>query len=410
MTIAMSGVLSAPLIAQPSVPADDARVLAELPAGAHHSELAARRLARGRLDVAVPLAKFYIAQARASGDLRFLGYAEAVLAPWVAQSTSALATSAMATSAAAGPAVSAALVLQATVQQSRHEFAAALVTLDRSLAVSPNDPQAWLTRATVLRVLGRYPEAQAACTEFARWADRAVSLICEQSLAGLTGQLDSAYTALAALPVQDLSAPERAWRDSELGEMAVRLGRDPEAERWFQQALTVSPQDFYVRAAYADLLLRAHRDAEVRTLLKGQESIEPLLLRLAIAERRLRDPDFARSRELLQAAFSAEAARGEAVHRREQARFLLEVQDEPTAALEAALANWAVQREPDDALILVNAAHAAGAPERAAPAIAFAREQGLHDVRLTAAQAMGTGAGTDTGTGAGAGAGAGAGI
>jgi tetratricopeptide (TPR) repeat protein len=373
--IAMSGVLSAPLIAKPYLPADDARVLAELPAGAHHAELSARRLARGRLDVAVPLAKFYIAQARASGDLRFLGYAESVLAPWVAPSA---------------PAAPAALVLQATIQQSRHEFTAALGTLDRSLAVLPSDPQAWLTRATVLRVLGRYPEAQAACREFARWADRAVSLICEQSLAGLAGHLDSAYTALAALSVQDLTPPERAWRESELGEMAVRLGRDAEAERWFRQALTENPEDFYVRAAYADLLLRAHRDDAVRTLLKGQESIEPLLLRLAIAEQRLRDPNFAHSREQLQAAFGAETARGEAVHRREQARFLLEVQDQPDAALSAALANWDVQREPDDALILVTAAHAAGTPERAAPAIAFARAQGLHDVRLAAAQGTGS--------------------
>jgi Tfp pilus assembly protein PilF len=391
LAMAMSGVLSAPLIASPYTPADDARVLAVVPAGAHHAELSARRLARGRLDVAVPLAQFYIAQARASGDLRFLGYAEAVLAPWVAQSTSELATSKTATSATASPA---ALVLEATVQQSRHDFTAALDTLDRSLALSPRDPQAWLTRATVLRVLGRYPEAQAACTEFARWADRAVSLICEQSLAGLTGHLDSAYTALVSLSAQDLSAPERAWRLSELGEMAVRLGRDEEAERWFRQALAVSPQDFYVRAAYADLLLRTHRDADVRTLLKGQESIEPLLLRLAIAEQRLRDPNFGRSRELLQAAFDAEAARSEAVHRREQARFLLEVQDQPAAALAAALANWAVQREPDDALVLVNAAYAAGTPESAAPAIAFARAQGLHDVRLTAAQGLGTGSGT----------------
>ncbi len=368
--IAMSGVLSAPLIAQPFVPANDADVLAEIPAGAHHAELSARRLARGRLDVAVPLAQFYIAQARASGDLRFLGYAEAVLAPWVAESTPTPAP--------------AALVLQATVQQSRHEFAAALRTLDRSLAVAPGNAQAWLTRATVLRVLGRYAEAQAACTEFARWADHAVGLICEQSLAGLAGHLDSAYTALAALLPQDLSEPERAWRESELGEMAVRLGRDTEAEHWFQQALAASPQDFYVRAAYADLLLRGHRNAEVLTLLEGKESIEPLLLRLAIAQKRLRDPNFNRSREVLEAAFGAEEARGEAVHRREQARFLLEVQDQPTAALAAALANWAVQREPDDALILVNAARAAGAPERAAPAMAFAVAQGLHDVRLTA--------------------------
>jgi len=369
LVLAVGGVLSTSLTAKPYVPANDAQVLATLPVGAHHADLGARRLARGRLDVAVPLAQFYIGRARASGDLRFLGYAEAVLASWVAQSTP----------------VPAALVLQATVQQSRHEFAAALVTLDRSLAAKPNDPQAWLTRATVLRVLGRYAEAQAACTQFARWAEAGVGLICRQSIEGLAGHLESAYTALVELSTEDMMGAELAWRESELGEMAVRLGRDAEAERWFQHELILDPHDFYVRAAFADLLLRQHRDTEVLALLKGQESMEPLLLRLAIAQRGLHDPNFNRSRELLRTAFDAEAERGEAVHRREQARFLLDVQDQPQKALAAALANWAVQREPDDALILVNAARRAGDLRWAAPALEFARAQGLRDARLKCA-------------------------
>jgi hypothetical protein len=47
-----------------------------------------------------------------------------------------------------------------------------------------------------------------------------------------------------------------------------------------------------------------------------------------------------------------------------------------------------VQREPDDALILVDAARAAGAPQSARPALEFARTQGMRDVRL--ADATGT--------------------
>jgi tetratricopeptide (TPR) repeat protein len=354
--------------ARPYIPADDAEVLAHLSPGTTHTSLLIRRQAAARLDVALPLAQFYISQARALGDLRLLGYAEAALAPWVAQATP----------------VPAALVLQATVQQSRHEFTGALATLDRALRARPNDIQAWLTRATVLRVLGRYTEAAGACAQFARWADAGVSLICTQSIAGLSGQLPTAYTTVARLSTQGMLPPERAWRNSELGEMAVRLGREADAERWFREALAYSPADFYVRAAYADLLLRQHRSAEVLALLKDQESIEPLLLRLAIAQDQLRDPGLARSRELLQAAFAAEAERGEPVHRREQARFLLEVQNRPQEALAAALANWSVQREPDDLLILVSAANAAGTPRRAQPALEFARAQGLRDARLPA--------------------------
>jgi tetratricopeptide (TPR) repeat protein len=357
--------------ASPYVPTDDNAVLAHLSAGTTHAGLPVRQQAAARLDVALPLAQFYISQARLTGDLRFLGYAEAVLKRWIGQS----------------PPDARALVLHATILQSRHSFDGALSELDEALRARPDDAQAWLTRATVLRVLGRYNEAAGACAQFARSADAGLSLICEQSIQGLAGHLESAYAALSGLSTHGMLDPERAWRDSELGEMAVRLGREAQAERWFQEELAYSPHDFYVRAAYADLLLRQHRSAEVLVLLRDQESIEPLLLRLAIAQRQEHDPGLARSSALLQAAFAAEAERGEAVHRREQARFLLEVQDRPQDALAAALANWAVQREPDDTLILVNAARAAGAPQRAQPALEFARACGLRDVRLAAAAA-----------------------
>ena len=54
-------------------------------------------------------------------------------------------------------------MLHASILQSRHSFEAALVELDEALRARPDDAQAWLTRATVLRVLGRYSEAASAC-------------------------------------------------------------------------------------------------------------------------------------------------------------------------------------------------------------------------------------------------------
>jgi tetratricopeptide (TPR) repeat protein len=357
--------------ANPYAPSSDAVVLADLPAGVRYTDLTARRLARGRLDVAVPLAKVYIQQSRQSGDLRYLGYAEAVLAPWVGQR----------------PASPDALVLQATVQQSRHEFGAALTTLDRALAARPNDPQAWLTRATILRVLGRYPEAGASCEQFARWVEPRLASLCVQGLQALNGHLESAYAALLQISPQGWLPSEKSWLYSELGEMAVRLGLEADAQRWFQQDLTLVPTDVYVRAAYADLLLRQGRARDALSLLQGQDSFEPLLLRIAIAQRQLRDSQLAQSCARLEAAFAAETQRGEAVHRREQARFLLEVEGQPMRALDAAIENWGIQREPDDALVLVEAARAAGNPAAARPALDFARVQGLHDSRVMSASA-----------------------
>ena len=365
--LAMAAAASAEA-AGPYAPADDNAILAEISTGTRYADVSARRLAHARIDVAIPLAQFYVQQARLSGDLRYLGYAEAVLAPWVKQT----------------PPKADVLVLQATLQQSRHEFAASLATLDQVLVARPKDAQALLIRATVLRVLGRYAEAGAACEQFSQLVEPRLAALCVQSLRGLNGHLEEAYSSLLTISTQGWLNSEKSWLYSELGEMAVRLGRDGEAERWFQQDLRLSPTDSYVRAAYADLMLRQGRAGDALALLHGQESLEPLLLRIAIAQKQLRDPALDQSSARLRAAFAAELTRGEAVHRREQARFLLEVENQPRLSLAAALENWSVQHEPDDVLVLVHAADAAGDPRAAAPAIYFVRAHGLSDVRADA--------------------------
>jgi tetratricopeptide (TPR) repeat protein len=355
--------------ARPLIPQDDSVVLADVPPGTRHSELATRQIAAKRLDVALPLAQLYIKQARSTGELRFLGYAEAVLEPWVGPAT---------TSADA-------LVLHATVLQSRHDFPGALGVLERARALRPDDAQAWLTTATVLRVRGEYDQSSSACDHTAVHADPIVVELCKQSIRGLTGNLPAAYAAIQQIDSQAMPAEERAWRDSELGEMAVRLGRDVEAEHWFQNGLRASPGDFYIRAAYADVLLRNNRAREALTLLQGQDTLEPLLLRIAIAQKMLRDPGLERSSKRLAAAFAAEAQRGDGVHRREEALFLLDVQNDSRGALAAARENWKVQRETDDVIVLMRAARAAGASQAADPARAFIKEHGVQDVRIAAA-------------------------
>jgi len=312
------------------------------------------------------LAQFDISRARATGDLRFLGYAEAILQPWLDRS-------------AVAPQV---LVLNATILQSRHAFAASLSELDRALKARPDDAQAWLTRATVLRVLGRYDEATASCQHLQAIADPGVTTLCTESLRGLTGHLDDAYAKIASMPPQGLAPEARAWRYSELGEMAERRGDDATAEHWFREGLQLSPDDFYTRTACADLLLRHKRAAETLQLLSGYESMEPMLLRMAIAHQQLHDKAAVAADALLSSAFTVEQQRGDSVHRREQARYLLDVSHQPAAALAAAQENWRVQREPDDILILLRAAQAADQLQAAQPALQFLGQHGMQDVRL----------------------------
>jgi len=353
-----------PLVAlgEPYVPASDAAVLAQVPPGARHA--ATPELAATRLDIALPLARLDISRARAGADLRFLGYAEALLAPWMQRPEPPAQV----------------LVLHAEILQSRHEFAQSLEELERALQERPGDVQGWLTRATVLRVLGRFEEARQSCDRLLPAADGAVAGLCVQSLRGLTGHLEDAYRTVRALSARD--GETRAWQYSELGEMAARLGDALAAERWFRAGLESAPLDLYMRTALADVLLREDHPEEVLTLLAGDESMEPALLRLVIAHRLLRDGRGAPLEARLSAAFAIELRREEPVHRREQARFLLDVEADAGAALEAARENWRVQREPEDALILLRAAAAAHDRRAAQPVFDFLRRTGLEDRRL----------------------------
>jgi tetratricopeptide (TPR) repeat protein len=354
-------------VAAPYIPRSDAEILAEVPPGTAHVAAPALNLTRSRLDVALPLAQFYIKRSRATGDLRFLGYAEATLAPWLNRS----------------PVSPPVLVLHATILQSRHSFDASLKELDRALAVQPDNPQAWLTKATVLRVLGRYDEALTSCEHLEKSADGAVTTLCKESLRSLTGHLESAYAAVASLPSHSLPDEVRAWRYSELGEMAERLGKDDDAEHWFSEGLQYAGDDFYTRTAYADLLLRHGRDVDTLHLLGDYRSMEPMLLRVAIAEKHTGAAQAVKTDSFLSNAFAVEEQRGDAVHRREQARFLLDIEQQPERALAAAQENWRVQREPDDVLILLRAAQAAHRPDVAAPVLEFLRREKLEDSRLT---------------------------
>ena len=62
----------------------------------------------------------------------------------------------------------------------------------------------------------------------------------------------------------------------------------------------------------------------------------------------------------MRARFEAARRRGDTVHRREEARFALELAGDPREAVRLAKLNWAVQKEPADLRILAEAATASG--------------------------------------------------
>lgn len=382
---AVSVFIAPAALAAPSTPAGDDEVVERLPLRAGSAAERSRLRAQQRvlaeqphdLGLALRAAREAIERSRRTGDPRDLGTAQAWLQPWWSD-------------AAAPPA---ARWLKATILQAQHDFDPALAELDRLLSERALPPalraQVELTRAAVLQVRGRWAEARAGCERLAA-PPLALphGLACLAELDSLQGRDAAAGDRLAALD----RAPQapHAWLALLQAERAEREGR-PQAGALYAKALTLD-DSLYVRAAQADWLLDAGRPAQAAALLRAGQpaTIEPmlaalpdaLLLRLAIAWRRLDDPGAAAARQELQARFDAAALRGDAGHARERARFALDVLGDAPLALRQAQLNWALQREPADALLLLRAAQAAGRPAAAQPVRDFVSEQGLRDHRL----------------------------
>ena len=341
--------VAAPVLAAPAIPWSDDVVLERLPESRDPSIATLKKMrslvraAPQDLRVATLYARRAVDASRATGDPRYLGQAQAALQPWWS----------------ADDAPSPALLLRATIKQSLHDFDGALADLDRLLARAPDDAQARLTRATVRAVVGRAVEARADCDRLDRAVPALVAAACRASADAST------WRALDAALAADTRSPAglRTWALTIAGEMAARRGDAVGADARFREALALDPNDAYLAGAYADFLIDAGRHAEAARLLDNRTRHDALLLRLVIAERQLpeRRERYEADRAELAARFDATRRRGDSVHRREEARYALEVEDDPARALTLARANFAMQKEPADARLLADAARAAGA-------------------------------------------------
>jgi tetratricopeptide (TPR) repeat protein len=360
--------------AAPFLPQSDSDVLERLPTADRAADRELRqlqtRLARNPSDMALAtlVARRLLDLGRGTGDPRYYGYAQAALRPWWDERQPP-------------PAV---LVLRATVLQHRHDFAGALHDLAQVLAQEPHNAQAWLSRAVILGVRGDYTEAQRSCLPLSRLLSSLLVSTCISNAAVLSGQAERSYHGLAESLERSPTAgiQERLWTLTVLAETAARLGRSQAAEQHFQQALALGQRDLYLLGAYADFLLDQGRPEVVVKLLADDIRPDGLLLRLTLAEQALGLGSLAQHVAELQERIAANRQRGDSVHQREEARVYLHLLEQPTEALRLAQANWAVQREPWDARLLLEAALAAGKRAAAQPVLDWLASTGLEDRQL----------------------------
>ena len=368
----------------PYVPADDAVIL-ERVVQTRVGSTDFRRLQQAaaqnpnNLTAVLPYAKAAIQLGNEESDPRYFGYAQSSLSPWWK---------------APAPPIEV-MQLRADILQWQHQFDAARRDLDAIIAADVQGVnQAHLTRATVEMVQGQPDVARHDCVALIDHVETLIAATCIASVNSLLGNPTLIGKALGEAVVQSPGASTEAslWAWTEMAEIAERVGQTAEAEAAFINALAVmhrsGHRDPYLLAAYADFLLDRQRPAEVINLLDGLSRMDNLLLRIALAEDALGRTDStmrARAREHaadLQRRFDETRQRGDSVHQREEAIYLLKLRHQPDRALEVAKDNWGRQRELIDARVFLESAKAAGKPEAAADVRAWMHRFHVQDARL----------------------------
>jgi Tfp pilus assembly protein PilF len=211
-----------------------------------------------------------------------------------------------------------------------------------------------------------------------------VAVACRAQVDAATGHAGPAAEALrkALQDASDAGPDERLWCLTRLAETEERRGAFPAAEAAFREALALGMADVYLQAAYADFLLDRGRPAEVLVLLKDRGRADVLLLRLAQAAKATGGAHASSLAAELAARFDAARRRGDTTHRKEESRFALAVQGDVARALVLARENFAAQREPVDARILLEAAVAAGDKKAAQPVLDWLAASGIQSVAL----------------------------
>jgi len=361
--------------AAPYEPKDDGAVLERLPFRASDPVQLELRRMRQELardprneEVALRAARGYYRLALAEGDPRYVGYAQAALGPWWNEAEPPIRV----------------LVMRATLRQYLHDFQGALDDLGQALEREPGNGSARFQRAIIHIVRADYPKARADCEKSQDAVAEVMAEACVATVDSFTGSAEAAYRRLQETLARHPAATptQRLWVLSRVAEVAYRLGRAEEADRYFREALALDIEDNYLLATYAEFLLDEKRYRDAVDLLAGRERSDVLLVRLALAEKALGLPEARAHEEIIRARFDAARMRDDKLHLQDEARFTLYFLDRPREAIALARENYETQREPADARMLMEAALAARDPGAAKPALDWFYSSGHEDVYI----------------------------
>lgn len=352
--------------AAPRTPALSSEVLTQLPVKANDPQTRQIRqhqstLRQSPTDVQTisDLAQLYFDIALEIGDPRYVGYAEALVMRYPNALPPEL------------------LFVRGLLRQYRHAFSQAIEDFGKALAAKPDLTEAHAWRAAIFLVQADYAKAKTECAALGRLNANTLQAGCLGLAHAYNGNLAMGYRELEKGLAQSTNPSNRLWLFTRLAEVAHWQGNLALAEKNYRNALGIGLKDAYLLAAWSDFLLDQKRPKEVIQLLLPMQASDPLLLRLALAYQQLSARETQAISKKLEERFNATRFRGDSTHLAEEARFQLYLAKNPSNALKLAQANYAVQKEPRDARILLEAAQAAKIPEGASAVKQWLKESGF---------------------------------
>lgn len=317
---------------------------------------------------AVAFARYAAKRARRVGDTALLRRAERALEPWASDAQ----------------APTNVLIVRANIRQIDHRFEEALSDLGVVLMREPTNPQALLSRAFIRATIGEATLGLNDCAALRPNVSLTIRETCAARLGGLSGSLAAAYGRMQAVIniASTTKVEERAFALAVAADLAERIKDTEMATTYYSELLAIDPDSAYARAAYADYLLVRNENDAARTLIGDAPQTEALLLLSALAGKDSMTVGAIESATKLNARMIADRRAGDFSHAREYARFALDYQNDPKAALFFAQANWRSQKEPVDARILARSAIASDASDIVEHLKHWVGESGLEDPEL----------------------------
>jgi hypothetical protein len=350
-------VAASALHAEPYTPVSDDEVVERLPAGFRRAEARQDqdRLANDpeNLRESLALAASYLETARAEGDGRYFGFAQAVLSPWWDRD----------------PIPTEVLFFRGRIRAGLWAFEPAGRDLDRLTALEPHHVGAQRLRFDIALCRGEWELAEQLLTRASAVTPGDDWVLARARLARLRGPVSSAESWVTSWldSTPTLRLEERHAALGLLADLALQSGRADLARQRFEAQRSLGRRDVSATVAYGDFLLDQGEPAAVIEMANDEAASAAVALRLVVALDLLSRDDAASSiRDRRQALADQARQQLESQERRgdpsglpESVYYRLRIEKSAGEAVSQARDLWSLRRELGDARWALSAAVAA---------------------------------------------------